>query len=123
MPLNFFQRRRILKNQNYLELIPVVKVEYELSDNKINLKIPKFKNEGFAQWFIPKRKSLYFYIHLDELGSATWLEIDGKQNVKQICEKLTNKSGDKVSSVVERVTKFLTKLYEQRYISFTLLEV
>jgi len=123
MKYNFFQRRKILKNQNYLDLIPIPKVLYKLSDdNMANLIIPKFKNEEFAKWFIPKRKSLHFIIHLDEIGTATWIEIDGKQNVKQICEKLKEKFNEKVNPVEERVTKFLTKLYDQRYISFTILE-
>lgn len=123
MALNFFQRRRILKNLNYLDLIPITKIKHELNNNgNIDLVIPKFKNEGFAKWFIPKRKSLDFVVHLDEIGSAAWLEIDGKQTVKQICNNLTEKFGDKAMSIEERIAKFYTKLYDQRYISFTVLE-
>ena len=121
--MNFFKRRKILKNQNYLDLIPVRKAGHEdVEGNKICLTIPKFKNEGFAKWFIPRRKSLLFRINLDETGSMTWLEIDGIKSVREICENLLQRYGNNLPQVVERVTKFLTTLYENRYISFTVLE-
>jgi len=121
--MNFFKRRKILKNRNYLDLIPVRKAgQEEIEGNKICLLVPKFKNEGFAKWFIPRRKSLFFRINLDETGSMTWLEIDGIKSVREICDNLLQRSGNNLPQVVERVTKFLTLLYENRYISFTVLE-
>ena len=75
--------------------------------------------------FVPPRRKEHFTIYLDEIGSATWLEIDGEKNVQQICDKLKEKLGDKIKphhEVEDRVNKFLSQLYEQRYITFKELE-
>ena len=119
MSKNFFQRRRILKGANYLTLTPVRIHSHEVGENgKVTLIVPKFKNPLFRQWLIPRGKSDHFRIHLDELGSATWMLIDGESNVAEICSKLMEHMGEKISPAQTRVTKFLTLLYDQRYISF-----
>ncbi len=119
MGLTIFQRRRILKGANYLELTPVRTQNYETGDDgKVTLLVPKFSNKKLSNFLIPKNKSSHFKINFDDLGSATWLEIDGKNNVSQLCDKLAEKLGGKIHPVHERVTKFLTSLYEQRYITF-----
>jgi hypothetical protein len=87
-------------------------------DGRVTLIVPKFKNQVLSQWLIPRGKSGHFRIHLDELGSATWLFIDGESNVSEICLKLEENLGDKISPAQSRVTKFLTLLYDQRYITF-----
>ncbi|MFP3861213.1 MAG: PqqD family protein [Bacteroidales bacterium] len=120
--MNFFQRRKILKNANFLELHPVRVHEHEeMGDGKIYLKVPKFSKKWLRDFAIPANKKKYYTIYLDEIGTATWLEIDGEKNVKQICDKLVKKMGEKVepyNEVEERVAKFLAQLYEQRYITF-----
>jgi hypothetical protein len=117
--LNIFQRRRILKGANYLELKPVRKQAFETDDDgKVTLLVPKFSNKALSDFLIPKSKTDHFKIRLDELGSATWLAIDGKLNVGQLCDKLANALGEKIHPVHERVPKFLTLMYEQRYITF-----
>lgn len=119
MGLNIFQRRRILKGANYLELTPVRTQAYETGeDGKVTLLVPKFSNKKLSNFLIPRNKTTHFTINFDELGSTTWLAIDGKTNVNQLCSILAEKLGEKIHPVHERVTKFLTLLYEQRYITF-----
>lgn len=120
--MNFFQRRKILKNSNFLDLHPIRVHEHErLDDGKIYLKVPKFSKKWLRDFAIAANKKKHYTIYLDELGTATWLEIDGKKNVKQICDNLVEKLGEKIkpyNEVEERVAKFLAQLYEQRYITF-----
>lgn len=119
MSLNFFQRRRILKGANYLTLTPVRIHTHEVGeDGKVTLFVPKFKNPALRKWLIPRGKSELFRIHLDALGSATWLLIDGETTVGDICTRLEEQSADTISSAETRVTRFLTLLYDQRYITF-----
>ena len=122
MGLNFFQRRKILKNSNTLELHPVRRHEHDYTkDGNICLIVPKFNKRWMRNVFIPHRRKEHFTIYLDELGSATWLEIDGEKSVQQICDILKEKLGEKIKphhEVEDRVTKFLSQLYEQRYITF-----
>ena len=117
--MNFFERRRILRQTNTLELIPVCMRKYKTGeDGTLTLIIPKFKNEKFGKWFLPRNKSPWFSIHLDELGSAVWLEINGRSTVAEIIKSLEGKFKEKMDPATERVPKFVSQLYAQRYISF-----
>jgi hypothetical protein len=122
MGLNFFQRRKILKNSNFLDLHPVRVHEHgEMESGKIYVKVPKFRKKWLRNFVIAPNKKKHYTIYLDELGTATWLEIDGEKDVKQICDRLIDKLGEMIKpydEVEQRVTKFLTQLYEQRYITF-----
>jgi hypothetical protein len=117
--MNFFQRRKILKKTNFLDLTPVRMHTHALSEEGlVILLVPKFKNPKVAKFMIPPRRSDHFKIKLDELGSATWLEIDGERKIGEIADILTLKFGDKIQPVNERLSKFCTSLYDNRYIHF-----
>lgn len=121
--LSFFQRRRILLNTNALDLIPIHRHNHEIGSNGlVTILIPKFKNEKFARFFIPSRKSIYISIHLDEIGSAVWLSIDGIKDTAEICKAMVEKFGDKIQPVEERVVKFLSGLYNNKHITFKQIE-
>lgn len=121
--MNFFKRRNILKNINALDLIPICKHPHEITEEgKINLQVRKFKNPKLSKFFISKRRSESFKIKLDELGSASWLEIDSKKNTQEICNSIREKSDEKMPDLEDRLTKFLMLLYEQRYITFKQLQ-
>jgi hypothetical protein len=123
--MNFFQRRRFLKRANLLDLTPIRLHEYETEENgKVTLLVKKFRNEAFGK-FMLGRRSPYFRIHLDETGSALWKEIDDSANVSLIAERLRalwNDSPDKLSELEDRISKFMSKLYDNRYISFKEIE-
>lgn len=117
--MNFFQRRKILKEANYLDLIPVCAKKHLVGDDeKVTVIIPKFTNKFAVEKIVPKLKHPDMKLNLDEIGSAVWLMMDGKKKVKEIAVELSQKFGDKIQPVDERLTKFLTQLYEQRLIIF-----
>jgi len=119
MQLSFSERRKIFKSANYLDLTPLRLHKEEVSkENLVTVLIPKFQNRFALRFIVPKLKSDVFKLKLDELGSAVWLSVDGKNTVDQIAKQLLKKFGDKIEPVNERVTKFLTGLYEQRLITF-----
>lgn len=122
MALNFFQRRNVLKNLNYLQVVPVTKVGHETDDKGlVVLMVPKFSNEKFNN-FMFRNRTKHFKIHLDELGTAVWQQIDGSRNVGEIVRILNESKENGLPEAEKRVTKFLTMLYESRYISFRELE-
>lgn len=117
--MNFFQRRAKLKNANYLEVTPVRVLSEEIDENSlVTLLIPKVTNRIAKKYFEPMLKSPVIKLKLDEIGSASWLAIDGKKKVSEIASELVQKFGDKIDPVEERLTKYLTTLYEQRFITF-----
>lgn len=119
MPVNFFQRRKILKSVNYLELTPYKKYNDEADDNGlITILVPKFTNPIAKRLLEPTLKSKYIKIKLDELGSEAWRNTDGKRKVYQIANLLIKKFGDRIQPVEQRLTKFYTGLYLQNIVSF-----
>ncbi len=118
MQLSFSERRKILKKANYLDLHPLKLHGEEINDNIVTVLIPKFKNKFIVKHIVPKLKSPNIKLKLDEIGSATWLLLDGKKDVRTISKHLLEKFGEKIEPVNQRLTKFLTNLYEQRLITF-----
>lgn len=117
--MNFFQRRKILKNTSAFDLTPIRLVEHEIGENElVTVLIPKFTNQFTVKYLQPKLKFPFIKLKLDELGSAVWFAIDGRKKVGVIASELVNIFGDKIKPVEERLPKFLTQLYEQRLISF-----
>ena len=120
--LNFFQRRKILKKANYLDLTPLRQMEHELrEDGKVDLLMPRFKHPVWKRALQPHWKQEFIRIHLDEIGSAIWLQADGIINVHEICNRMQASHPEKLHPPAEterRVTQFLSLLYQQRYITF-----
>lgn len=117
--MNFFERRAVLKKANYLELTPLCNYKEEISgEGIVTILIPKFKNKFAVKFIAPKLKSDVIRIKLDEFGSETWKAINGKTTVNELGKHLVNKYGDKINPVYERLTKFLTMLYEQKIITY-----
>ncbi|MFC1732758.1 PqqD family protein [candidate division KSB1 bacterium] len=121
--MNFFQRRKILKRSNLLDLTPIrIHEHIEEEEGKLTLLVPKFRNKKLSNFIIRQGRPKFFRIHLDEFGSAAWLEMDGKKNMKTICDNLSEKFGDNIQPVEQRISKYLTTLYDQRYITFVELQ-
>jgi len=122
MEVNFLKRRSIFKRTSALELIPIRTIEYETrEDGCVNILLPRFKNKLLAHVMESFNRKKIIHIKLDEFGTATWLRIDGKRSVATIIEKLKEEFPDKLKpaeETEERVNKFLTILYQQRFISF-----
>jgi hypothetical protein len=119
MPLSFKERKKILKNSNTLDLVPIKLYSEEIGkDEFVTVIVPKFKNKFAVKLVSPKLKSDHFKIKLDKFGSAVWLKINGKTNVNQIIKDLKKKFGDDIEEESERTTKFIFQLYSQGFISF-----
>jgi hypothetical protein len=75
-----------------------------------------------VKYVLSKWKKPMMKANLDEIGSATWLLIDGKNKVGMISDKLSEQFGEKIHPVHDRVTQFLTHLFRNGFISFVELE-
>ena len=118
MKNNLFKRKNIHPDINYLELTPVCLYSHKIEeDGRVTVLMPKFKNKFLAS-FVPRGHSPYVNMHLDELGSAVWLSIDSKSNVGEIIGKLAAELGEKINPAEERIPKFLTQLYQNKFIDF-----
>lgn len=119
MPKSFTERRKLLKDANYLDLRPTKSYDHkDLEEGTVGVLVPKFGNWFTKTFFLPFSKADVVVIKLDKFGSETWKLIDGKRDVGEICKILLDIFGDDIQPVEERITRFLTTLYEQRLISF-----
>jgi len=119
MPLSFRERKKILQNTNTLDLTPIKLFAEEVDkENLVTVIVPKFKNTFAKKYIVPKLKSADFRINLEKFGSAVWMNIDGNKKVQEIIQIVTEKFGDEIQPAVERVSKFIFQLYEQKLISF-----
>lgn len=120
--MNFFQRRKVLRRANFLDLVPVRMIGEESAEgDRVNLLMPRFKKKITSSIFQPRSKEPYIRIRLDLFGSLAWMLIDGTATVGQIAGALKAKHPEKFrpeDETEERVTKFFAMLYQQRYISF-----
>jgi hypothetical protein len=119
MPLTFKERKKILQNINTLDLTPIKLFADEIDNEKlVTIIVPKFKNELVKKFILPKLKSADFRIKLEKFGSAVWCNMDGNKKVHQIIKTVSDTFGDEIQPVVERVSKFIFQLYEQKLITF-----
>ena len=118
MEVSFLERRKILKNISLLDLTPMRMIEHQLDDDNIaTLLYPKFKNKKLSKYMLGSR-SPYIKMKLDEIGTASWLLIDGNRKISEIVDALSEQFGDKIKPAYDRIGKFLTQLYNNKYISF-----
>lgn len=103
---------------NYLDMTPVHLVRFDEEGGKVVLFEPKFKRAWLKKLVSPLKKSEFIKVKLDEFGSDTWRLIDGKRNVREISTELIKIFGDQIEPAELRVTKFLTSLMHNDYITF-----
>lgn len=111
--------RKIEKDDNFLELIPV---RNELQDWEVN-------EEGLVQIIIPREGILdkvvrVFFktpkvmrIDLDLMGSSVWNAIDGKRDVKEIAGILRDKFGKEAEPLYERLGTYINILRNNKFIT------
>ena len=114
-----FFRKKIDTTINYLELTPVRNYDHVIEDSGlISVLVPKFDIKLLDKIMSNIIKSRFFKAKLDEFGTETWLEMDGNKSVHLISEHLSQKFGEKINPVDERLTKFLSELYKYNFITF-----
>lgn len=115
----FNRKKKELSDINYLELTPGRLFDHIIEENgKVSVLIPRFTNKILVKTISPMLKSPFVKTKFDEFGSQVWLEINGRNKVSDISNILKQKFGEKIEPVEERLTKFLTQLYNYKFVSF-----
>jgi len=113
--------KRMKKKQeiNLLNLIPEKLINHEIDEKGIiTLLVPRFKNRFLKKLNERYPERQFNKIKLDEIGSSTWINIDGKRDVRQIGELMKDQFGETIEPCYDRLGMFMTKLEYEKYIRF-----
>lgn len=103
--------------KNFLDYIPVRNIDWKKDEEgTVYLVKERTKNKllkKLIDWF---KRDQYFYIHLDDLGTAAWLAIDGKRTVLQISHVMRTQLGDDVVQIEQRVSHFMGMMKRNEFI-------
>lgn len=120
MPLSLAEQKKIFQNANSLDLTPVKLHNEEIDEqNLVTVLTPKFQNRFAVKYILPKMENKFFKIKLDKLGSFVWLNLNGKNKVREIINISKEEFGDEINPADERINKFLLQLFNNKLISFS----
>ncbi len=106
-----------MKNKNFLLKVPTISqdISWNMENEKIVITV---ENRGIAnrlmQMLIKKPKSSK--IHLDEMGSFVWVNIDGKKTIFDISNEVNKKFGQSAQPLYLRIEKYFKSLYDCHFI-------
>lgn len=113
------KEKKVLKNYNVLDLTPVRMNEHIISDaGLVTILIPRYKSGIMNRLLEKQGRDKNFKLDLDDLGSVVWLGIDSEKKIRELCDILEEKFGDKAHPVEQRLVKFVSMLYQNELIRF-----
>ena len=90
--------------------------------NFVVLKKPKFKNPLLKKYLLPRLKSPEYSVKLDKIGSFVWQTIDGDLSFGEIALKMSEKFGESIEPVNDRLGQFINSLRRYDFITFVNLD-
>jgi len=112
-------RKKIKKDDNFLELIPKKNPNYQWIE----------KEDGLLQIIVPRdrlldkvvrvifKTSRQFTIHADSFGSFVLKNINVERNVEEFVIILRKKFGDEIEPLYKRLVTFLNTLRDNKFIT------
>ena len=107
------------KEINLFELAPII-CEHIITEKEGELSViafPRFRSKFMQKYLIPKNKSPFIRIRLEEHGTAVWDLIDGKRTVKDIVE-LLGAYFNHEENYEFRITTYLMQLQKHGFIKY-----
>ena len=104
-----------MKEEKYIELIPVRQCEYEENNDLVTVLYFK-KSTIVEKLFFKKMTNKPYKIDLDEIGSFIWGQINTVLNVSQIIDITKEHFGEKVEPAEERVITFFKQMHSTKLV-------
>ena len=104
--------------EDIMECVPSRLCEHEtdLSTDRIIVLRPKYTSKLGRSVFEPFLKNKNFKVKLDDLGTAVWKNMDGKNTVKNLGEILAAEFGPEIEPIYERLGKFIIQMHKEKFI-------
>lgn len=96
-------------SSNYLEKVPSRPEKIAWNADAQGIVSLEVENTGFFNRAAQKlfKKPRISYIHLDEMGSFLWQEMDGRRNIMELGETVKARFGKKADPLYERLAKYV----------------
>jgi hypothetical protein len=101
-----------------MDLVPVRTREHEVeASGLVTILEPRFHNRVLKRLFAARiARSPLVRMRLDELGTATWLAIDGTRTVAEVADQVRAACGERCEPVYTRVALFIGQLARNRFV-------
>ena len=105
------------KKDNFLDYVPLRNCPFGTDDKgRVYLIKEKTKSKLLKRVISALGRSQEFHIHLDELGTAAWLAVDGRRTVLEIALGLKSAAGGAIDQAEQRLARFFAMLQRDRFI-------
>jgi hypothetical protein len=105
------------KPDNILDYVPLRSCPFGTDDQgRVYLIKEKTRNKLLKKIIAALGRSQEFHIHLDELGTAAWLAVDGRRAVLEIAADMNSAAGGAVDQAERRLAKFFAMLQRDGFI-------
>lgn len=97
---------------NYLNLVPARKPGVDFRTDEKGLVVLALENKGFFNRAAQKlfHRPPVSYVHLDELGSFVWLQIDREHTIGAIASLVHSHFGEKAEPLYPRLIQYFKNL-------------
>jgi hypothetical protein len=112
-------KEKQLREVNLLGLTPVRIADWEVRGDRVVVIRPKPRVRGLRsalEWVsyqMAARK-----IRLDEVGSFVWLEMNGRRTVEELGRRLSERFGEKVEPVEERLGTLVLAMRREEFVGY-----
>lgn len=111
--------RKEKTKDNFLERVPFRNPEISYTANEKGIVTLEIENKGvfnrLAQRLLKKPK--ISYVHLEEMGSFIWQQIDGKKDIIALGKEVETHFGEKAQPLYERLSKYIRILESYNFIT------
>ncbi len=111
--------KKVKKDDNYLELVPVIKKDQdwiEESQGLVKIIVPRDGIlEKILRPFLKTPRTMK--IDLDSLGSCVWKAIDGKRTVEEIGMIVKEEFGEDAEPLYERLATYINILRNNKLVT------
>jgi len=106
--------------ENYLEKCPVHAPHIAWDADDAGIVTLHIENKGIMNriFQLILKKPKVSHIHLDELGSFIWQQIDGERTLLDMGAPMEEAFGERAQPTYERIAEFIRTLEMYRFITF-----
>ncbi|MFH1829347.1 MAG: PqqD family protein [Pseudomonadota bacterium] len=103
--------------QQWHNVVATRTIEWEDGpENGAVLLVPRFRKGPLAKWLQPKLRRPHIRVKLDDIGSFAWRRMDGSTPFYKIVDAMKKEFAEKVEPAEDRLKKFMTILYKDKFI-------